>query len=135
VNYVGGELREQALGEGEEKVLPADPTELRQWESDFDIFRTEPGSSYHARMVSVVQPTREAVRVRAGVFRDCLRVESESVLDSRSARSTNKEIAFRYVDWYAPGVGLVKSEVHAVERASPITSLELISFRDGHSGD
>src|SRR5438105_5782638 len=46
VNYVGGELREQTLGEGEEKVLPADPTELRHWESDFDIFRTEPGSSY-----------------------------------------------------------------------------------------
>jgi hypothetical protein len=135
VNYVGGELREQTLGDGEEKVLPADPTELRHWESDFDIFRTEPGSSYHARMVSVVQPTREAVHVRAGLFRECLRVDSESVLDSPSARASAQEIAFHYVDWYAPGVGLVKSEVHAPERARPITTLELVSFRDGRRGD
>jgi len=135
VNYVGGELREQTLGDGEEKVLPADPTELRHWESDFDIFRTDPGSSYHARMVSVVQPTRDAVKVRAGVFHGCLRVDSESILDSSSARSSKKDVAFRYVDWYAPGVGLVKSEVRAGEPARPITTLELISFRDGRGGD
>jgi hypothetical protein len=135
LNYVEGELQEQSLGEGEEKVLPADPTALRQWESDFDIFRTEPGSSYHARMVSVARPTREAVHVRAGVFRDCLRVDSDSVLDSRSQRSTQRDISFHYVDWYAPGVGLVKSEVHAGEPQRPVTKLELVSFRDGRSGD
>ena len=86
-------------------------------------------------MVSIVQPTREAVHVRAGVFRECLRVDSESVLDSPSARASAQEIAFHYVDWYAPGVGLVKSEVRAPERARPITTLELVSFRDGRRGD
>jgi len=135
LNDVGGELQEQTLGDGEEKVLPADPMELSRWESDFDIFRSEPGASYHARMVSVARIIRDAVRVRAGEFRDCLRVDSDSVLDSRSLRSSHREIAFHYVDWYAPGVGLVKSEVHAGEPTRPITELELISFRDGRTGD
>jgi hypothetical protein len=132
LNYdVGGELRELPLGEGEEKVLPADPIELREWESDFDIFRAEGGTGYGAKMVSVAQLRAEPVRVRAGLFRGCLRVDSESVLVSRSTRSPQNQVTFHYVDWYAPGVGLVKSEVHTDERARPVTTLELVSFRDG----
>ena len=131
VNDVEGELQEQSLGEGEEKVLPADPMALHEWESDFDIFHTEPGVGYHARMMSTARTTRDPVHVRAGVFRNCLRVDSESVLDSRSQRSTQRDIAFHYIDWYAPGVGLVKSEVHAGDPALPVTMLELVSFRAG----
>src|SRR5690242_8365407 len=109
VNYVDDELHELPLGEGEEKVLPEDPAEHRRWESDFEIFRSE-GSGYGAKIVSVVQPGLESVRVRAGTFRKCLRVESESILATRSPQLGGTDVVFRYSDWYAPGVGLVKSE-------------------------
>ena len=133
VNFVGGELHEQSIGEGEEKVLPADPAEHQRWESDFDIFRNE-GTGYGARIVSVVQPGLELVRVRAGTFRKCLRVDSESVLATRSAQLGGGEVVFHYTDWYAPGVGLVKSEVHTSE-PRPVTTFELVSFRDGKGPD
>ena len=136
VNYdVGGELRELSLGEEGEDVPPADSNEHREWESDFDIFRADAGSEYRAKMVSVAQPRAEVVRVRTGLFRGCLRIDGESVLASRSMRSPQNEGTFRYVDWYAPGFGLVKSEVHAKERARPVTTLEIVSFRDGRGHD
>ena len=39
VNFVGGEVSEVPLGEGEEKVMPDDPVEQPQWQSEFEIFR------------------------------------------------------------------------------------------------
>src|SRR5438128_1249044 len=58
VNFVDDELREVSLGEGEEKVLPDDPAEQREWRSDFEIFQNG-ADDYSARMVSVAQPSRE----------------------------------------------------------------------------
>lgn len=133
VNYEKGEIREQVLGEGEEKVLPSDPRQDSRWESDFEIFRSAPGADYSARMVSVAQPRLESVGVRAGVFRRCLRVDSESVLASRDPAAGRTELGFHYVDWYAAGVGLVRSEVRATDRSDPITTVELVSFRDGRT--
>jgi hypothetical protein len=132
VNYVDEELQEVALGQGEEKVLPSDPTAHPEWESDFQIFHIGHTEGYGARMVSVANPAGEPVRVRAGTFHGCLRVDSESVLSSRQRRAQKPpELTFRYVDWYAPGVGLVRSEVHASESDRPVSTVELVSFRDG----
>lgn len=132
VGYVDEELREVSLGRGEEKVLPADPSEHPEWESDFQIFEMGHTGGYGARMVSIANPAGEPVRVRAGTFHDCLRVDSESVLSSRSRRPQQAaEVTFRYVDWYAPGVGLVRSEVHATDHETPVSTVELVSFRDG----
>jgi hypothetical protein len=134
VNFVDDELREVSLGEGEEKVLPDDPAEQRQWQSDFEIFQNG-ADDYSARMVSIAQPSREAVRVRAGMFRGCLRVDSESWLASEAPHGTSRRLGYRYTDWYAPGVGLVKTEVRAIESTSPVTTFELLSFRDGRRRD
>jgi len=127
------QLREVSLGEGEEKVLPDDPVEQREWQSDFEIFGNG-GDEYSARMVSIAQPSREAVHVRAGTFRGCLRVDSESWLAAEESRSASRRVAYRYTDWYAPGVGLVKTEVRVIEHAAPVTTFELLSFRDGRRG-
>jgi hypothetical protein len=135
VNEVGGELLESPLGEGEEKVLPADPTAHREWESDFQIFQVDRQNGYGARMMSVINPSRESVRVRAGTFRDCLRVDSQSVLANRPRPREQPQVAFHYTDWYAPGVGLVKSEVREATELRPVSTMELISFRDGRGSD
>ncbi|MGH7899932.1 MAG: hypothetical protein ACREQQ_18390 [Candidatus Binatia bacterium] len=135
LNEVGGELTESPLGDGEEKVLPADPTAHREWESSFQIFQVDRQNGYGARMTSVVNPSRESVRVRAGTFRDCLRVDSRSVLANRDRRDEAPDVSFQYTDWYAPGVGLVKSEVHESVDHRPISTMELISFREGRESD
>ena len=135
VDLVGGDVSEILLGEGEEKVLPDDPVEQPEWQSDFEIFGSGAERDYGARMVSIAEQSREAVRVRAGTFAGCLRVESRSVLDSHDGAGPPRELSLRYTDWYAPGVGLVKSEVRALERAAPITTFELLSFRDGAPHD
>jgi len=134
VNFVDEELEEVSLGEGEEKVLPDDPAEQREWQSDFEIFRNG-ADEYSARMTSTAQASREAVRVRAGTFRGCLRVDSESWLASEEPRGASRRLGYRYTDWYAPGVGLVKTEVRAIENAVPVTTFELVSFRDGRRRD
>ena len=135
VSFVGGELHEVSVGEGEEKVLPENPVEQPEWQSDFDIFRESAGADYSARMVSIATPADGVVKVRAGTFRNCLRVDTQSVLTSQVPHAPASRLSFHYVDWYAPGVGLVKSEVHASGHVLPVTTVELLSFRDGNHPD
>ena len=135
VSFVGGELHEVSLGEGEEKVLPENPVEQPEWQSDFEIFREGAQTDYSARMVSIATPGVGTIRVRAGTFHDCLRVDSQSVLTSRTRHAPPRRLSFHYVDWYAPGVGLVKSEVHAEGYTRPVTTVELLSFRGGRTRD
>ena len=131
VDYVEGQLRELRLGEGEEKVLPDDPAEHLEWHSDFDIFRPDPGSRYRATTTSTAIRVRQELRVRAGTFASCLGVESKSQLESNEPHDRARLLGFRYLDWYAPGVGLVRSEVRSLEDGRLLTTLELVSFRDG----
>lgn len=131
LGYVDEELREYRLGNGEEKVLPADPDRHPEWESDFQVFQLEPGTGYAMRTFSTSERSSEPVRVRAGTFRDCLRVETKTVAFSKSARPSGVKVIFRYVDWYAPGVGLVKSLVEVEDAPRPVSLLELVSFRAG----
>jgi len=135
LNDIEGELHEMPLGEGEEKVLPADPTTNREWESSFQIFHLDRNSGYGAKMVSVAKPSTESVRVRAGTFRGCLRVDSQSEFASQPRGRGEAQVTFHYTDWYAPGVGLVKSEVRESSTVRPLSTTELISFRDGKGSD
>ena len=126
-----GELRELPPGTGEEKLLPEDPAEQPLWQSDFQIFRIDTDSSYRARTSSVAQVGTETVEVHAGSFPSCLRVDSESRLSTHAPSSDSADVHFHYVDWYAPGVGLVKSEARVAGIDRPIWTIELLSFRDG----
>ncbi len=129
VDYESGALREIALGEGEEKVLPDDPGEHHAWQSEFEIFHGDEGSgSYRAHTNATASRSERPLRTRAGTFAGCLRVESEIRLASSDA-----DLGFRYVDWYAPHVGLVRSEVRATGDDRLVTTLELVSFRAGGS--
>ena len=67
----------------------------------------------------------ESVAVPAGRFRDCLRVESIAVHRLPEGAMSRE---FRYVDWYAPNVGLVKNEYSS--RDEVFTRMELVSFDD-----
>lgn len=134
ISYVETELREYRLGIGEEKVLPDDPFRHPEWESDVQLFRLGQGLGYALRAVSTARSPLERVTVPAGTFEACLRVETASALASLPRRPDGG-VAFRYTDWYAPGVGLVKSVVEAPGHPTPVAVTRLVSFRDGARPD
>ena len=135
LGYVGAELREFRLGLGEEKVLPNDPLAHPEWESDFEVFHVGQGIGYGVRAISNAGVAMETVTVRAGTFRDCLRVETRTVSRALPHRAEGQQVMFQYNDWYAPGVGLVKSITEAPPASRPVNTVELISFRPGRSPD
>ena len=77
------------------------------------------GESIRARHSSVVlhyriAGTDEDVTVAAGHFSGCVRVEATGELNLRVNRGLNfGHVYVTHTDWYAPGVGLVKS--HRIE--------------------
>jgi hypothetical protein len=129
ISYDDQQLREYRIGRGEEKVLPSDPERNPQWESDFQVFELQPGNGYEIRSVSLAQRVRDPVTVRAGTFRNCIRVQTQTVNQGRDPLETGNILTFRYTDWYAPGIGLVKSLVEVPDAPRPLSSVELISFR------
>jgi hypothetical protein len=135
VTYVDRRLEEIRLGLGEEKVLPSDPVRYPAWESDFEVFHVGPDETYTVRTYSIAEPESEAVRVRAGTFSGCVRVETRSVLLPRSRNSGASQIVYRYLDWYAPGVGIVKTIAEIPGAPRPVLESELVSFRPGKDGD
>jgi hypothetical protein len=133
LSYVGAELREFRIGQGEEKVLPQDPSAHPEWENDFQIFHVGQGVGYGTRTLSSAHTPNDTITVRAGKFRDCLRVETRTVSTSLPREPQGAEVIFHYTDWYAPGIGLVKSIVEVPGAPRPVTTLELVSFRPGAS--
>lgn len=129
LGYAGSEIMELRLGEGEEIVLPADPSLHPEWESAFEVFSVGENGGFGLRASSRAETMRDSVTVRAGRYRNCLRVSTETLSDGREG----DPLRFHYVDWYAPGIGLVKSIVTTSGEARPITTIELQSFR--HGGD
>ena len=116
----------------DEKLLPAKPREDEEWESDVQLFDLPNGAGYGMRVVSRATSTEESVTVPAGKFEGCLLVDTTIVPRTRTAKAEDEALSFfHYRDWYAPGVGLVKSLAISGPRSEPMTTIELISFRDG----
>ena len=126
------ELREMRLGSTDEKLLPAKPREDEEWESEVQLFDLPNGAGYGMRVVSRATSTEESVTVPAGKFEGCLLVDTTIVPRTHTAKAEDEALAFfHYRDWYAPGVGLVKSLAISGPQSKPMTTIELISFRDG----
>jgi hypothetical protein len=68
------------------------------------------------------------VLVPAGHFSNCIRIETEAVYSDSSSKQVRK---LRYLDWYAPNVGLVKTLVlKSGFFGSETARVELLSFVD-----
>ncbi|HTT76122.1 MAG TPA: hypothetical protein VMF50_09110 [Candidatus Binataceae bacterium] len=74
------------------------------------------------------------VTVPAGQFTNCIRIETSAVFMRDSANSSEDQRYLKYLDWYAPNVGLVKTTLrHAGLFGKEIARVELIQFRRGSS--
>ncbi len=117
------------LGKGIERILPSPYTGERSWEAGFQTkaWPLEGGQNVTASAHARIDPV--AVRVPAGTFRNCLRVETRTT--SRVADPRRKTTVFHlhYTEWYARGVGLVKA-ISSEGAGTPVKSVtELVSYR------
>jgi hypothetical protein len=79
-----------------------------------------------------VAPKPERVVVPGGVFARCMRVETTAIhsgVDDHGAH-TGPQVTYYYSDWYAPGVGLVKTEQRGTD-AVVIATIELVRYVRG----
>jgi hypothetical protein len=74
-----------------------------------------------------LDPGPATERVPAGTFRDCIRVDTVAVY--RGDPQGDERYAFFHSDWYAPGVGLVRSQTWSdPERRRERVRMELVAF-------
>lgn len=106
------------------RVMPMPPRVGMRWVYFEQVFGASDGATLNIRWTGSVS-REESVVVPAGVFRDCLRIESIAV--HRLPMEPHPR-AYRYVDWYAPNVGLVKNEYASGADRQVFTRMELVSY-------
>ena len=117
------------LGEGIERILPSPYTEERSWDAGLQTkaWPLEGGQNVTASAHARIDPV--AVRVPAGTFRNCLRVETHTTSRVADPRRKTTEFHLHYTEWYARGVGLVKA-ISSEGAGTPVKSVtELLSYR------
>jgi hypothetical protein len=71
------------------------------------------------------------VQVPAGNFTNCIRIETETVYKANSFAKAVSARRLKYVDWYAPNIGLIRTQVLETGFfGSEVARVELLSFGD-----
>jgi hypothetical protein len=71
------------------------------------------------------------VQVPAGSFANCIRIETETLYNTNSPAKAVSARRLKYVDWYAPNVGLIKTLVfEGGFFGGEVARVELLSFGD-----
>ncbi|MCS6926795.1 MAG: hypothetical protein NZ578_12920 [Candidatus Binatia bacterium] len=124
----GEKIWDTKLGAGTEQILPSPYWGDTQWQIGLQThaWPMNGGQTMTASVKASIDP--EEVRVVAGVFRNCLRVETVSA--NRFLDPKKRVIGYQlhHVEWYAPGVGLVRA-ISSEGEGTPIKSVtELVSY-------
>jgi hypothetical protein len=132
LEYRGEALADNGLRSGEVKFLPTDLGHAHTWEGRTSAYRLPDGSGFEVRHLHEVLPAPEDVTVPAGTFAACARVETTAVhsaIDVEGA-PVGPRIVYRYSDWYAPGVGLVRTEQRS-DQSEVLATIELVEYEIG----
>jgi hypothetical protein len=132
LEYRGETLQDNGLRSGELKFLPLDLEHVAGWEGVTSAYRLPDGSGFEVHQQHRVAPARERIVVPAGVFPRCVRVETTAIHSAVGVDGalTGPRVVFYYSDWYAPGVGLVKT-VQRDADSHPVTTIELVRYVPG----
>lgn len=128
LQYDGKELVPQ-VGFEDRKILPVHLRAGMSWESR-TLMIGESADGGHAHRHRLERESAPVV-VPAGTFRDCLRVDTESVVKALGVGDDRpeEEIVYTYREWYAPKVGLVRMESWGNrERTDERSKTELVEF-------
>jgi hypothetical protein len=132
LEYKGETLEDNGLRSGELKFLPTDLRRAGAWEGVTNAYRLPDGSGFEVEQLHRVVPEPERVVVPAGTFPECVRVETTAIHSAVSDGGvhTGPRVVYYYSDWYAPGVGLVKTQQRNTDD-SVLATIELIRYDIG----
>jgi hypothetical protein len=113
----------------ENKFLPQFLKPGLSWSNSLFPFGEVPWAFHAVQAHRSFLESRDVV-VPAGHFSGCIRIETETQYEGGSSQNSESR-PLRYIDWYAPNVGLVKTQV--VQNGffgSEIAHIELLNFTD-----
>jgi hypothetical protein len=103
-----------------EAVAPILPLDLKKDGTDWLPVDDEHwGTASRLDVTSHFRSEKEAVVVKAGTYPDCMKVEGTVTRGDGSG--------YRYQEWYAPGVGLVKATTTDLQSGAVLVRKELVS--------
>jgi len=130
LEYRGKEIREVGLGSGEERFLPDGLQNNLAWDSVTTAYELGGGNGYDVRQRHRSVPEARIIEVPAGRFAGCVRVETMALHSGRhDGKAESNPIILYYNDWYAPGVGLVRTtQSDRPGDAPPLAQIELLAY-------
>lgn len=114
-------------GSGDIQYLPEVLKDGEFWDSNTQAFKVgDLGFKVSFRHSVAIE--RDTIKVGAGEFDNCVRVDTYSTEGPNSGYN-GAELVFYYSDWYAPGVGLVLTRQYDdAEHKHERTRIELMSY-------
>lgn len=130
LEYRGESLEDNGLRSGELKFLPSNLTGTPAWEGRTSAYRLPDGSGFEVRQLHQVYLQTEPVEVPAGRFDHCARVETTAIHSATApdGSAVGARLVYYYSDWYAPGVGLIRTEQRSAT-SEVLATVALVSFR------
>jgi hypothetical protein len=127
LTYQAGEVI-AASGSGDTQFLPEVLSDGASWDSNTQAFRVG-DHGFKVSFRHTVSIERSTIKVPAGDFENCVRVDTSSTEGPNSGYQPGEELVFYYSDWYAPGVGLVLTrQWDDAKREHERTRIELLSY-------
>lgn len=124
-----GRIWDTALGQGAERLLPSPFSGEVRWQVATQTNAWPIDGGQTTRATAVARLDGNEIRVPAGRFRNCLRVETTAINTFADTSGQAVNFTLFYVEWYARGVGLVKA-ISSGGPGTPIKSVtELVSYR------
>jgi len=125
----GAKVWDTKLGEGAEQILPSPYVQEITWPVMLKADVWPLSGRQHSSSIASARIDPEDVWVAGGVFRNCLRIETitaNQLPDPKTKKLTTFDL--HYVEWYAPGVGLVRA-ISSEGEGTPIKSVtELVEY-------
>lgn len=129
LEYRGEALEDNGLRSGELKFLPVNLAQTETWEGLTNAYSLPDGSGFEVRQLHQVFRQTEPIVVPAGTFTGCARVETTAIHSATGpdGAPVGPRIVYYYSDWYAPGVGLVRTEQRSAT-AEVLATIELVEY-------
>lgn len=130
LEYRGESLEDNGLRSGELKFLPIDLSRTRDWEGRTNAYQLPDGSGFEVRQLHRVFIQTESIEVPAGRFEKCARVETTAIHSATGpdGAAVGTRVVYYYSDWYAPGVGLIRTEQRSAS-AEVLATVELVRYQ------
>jgi hypothetical protein len=110
--------------------LPIDLAHTNAWEGRTNAYQLSDGSGFEVRQLHQVFVQAEPIDVPAGRFTGCARVETTAIHSATGpdGSAVGPRIVYYYSDWYAAGVGLIRTEQRSAT-AEVLATIELVSYQ------